>query len=120
MALRSWGVREALNGAIVRLTPLQADVRLDGAERALVGELIQADTLALNALRADDTISPGQRTARAQQIDDKVFANQTVEQAHDDVIGVDAYYNALDLSQDAAAAIRIGSPTFLSDLGPGF
>lgn len=119
MALRVWTVREALQGALSRLGPLQTDVRLDAAAHALVGELSQADTLALNALRADNTLAAGQRTARAQQIEDKVRANNTVEAAHEDTIPIDAYYNAMDLSMDAAGAIRIGSPTFVSDLGPG-
>lgn len=119
MALRAWTVREALQGALDRLGPLQTDVRLDAAAQALVGELSQADTLALNALRPDNTIAGGQRNARATQIEDKVFALDTVEAAHGQEIGVDAFYNALDLSQDAAGAIRLGSPTFVSDLGPG-
>lgn len=118
MALRIWGVREALTAANQRLTPLQTDVRLSSAEQALCGELLQANTLAINALRADDTIAQGQRVARAQQIEDKVFASDTVEHAHQE-LSVDTLYNAKDLSQDAAGAIRIGSPTFLSDLGPG-
>lgn len=118
MALRTWTVREALEGALARLAPLQTDVRLDAAARALVGELNQADTLALNVLRADNTISPGQRTARAQQIDDKQRALGVVEQAHGTVIGIDAFYNALDLSTDAAQAIRLGLPTFISDISP--
>jgi hypothetical protein len=116
MALEIFTVRVALEGALVRLALLETDLRLDAAERALVSELIQADTLALNALRADDMIVPGQRTARAQQIEDKVFALDTVETAHDAEIGIDAFYNALDLSQDAARAIRDGLPTFLSDI----
>lgn len=119
VALRTWAVREALEGALARLTPLQTDVRLDAASQALVGELSQADTLALNALRPDDTIAGGQRNARATQIEDKVRANNTVEAAHKDTIPIDAYYNAMDLSMDAAGAIRLGSPTFVSDLGPG-
>jgi hypothetical protein len=119
VALRTWTVREALEGALARLTPLQTDVRLDAASQALVGELHQADTLALNALRADNTIVPGQRNARANQIDDKVKANDTVERAHQTTIGIDEYYNALDLSTDAASAIRIGSPSFISDIATG-
>lgn len=119
MALRPWGVREALTGANARLVPLQTDIRLDAAEQALVGELIQANTLALNALRTDDTIPAGQRNARAQQIEDKVRALNTVEAAHEAEISVDAFYNALDLSVDAASAIRTGSPTFMSNLGEG-
>lgn len=119
MALRVWTVREALEGANSRLVPLQTDARLDAAAQALVGELLQANTLALNALRPDNTIAPGQRTARAQQIDDKARANGVVEGAHTADIGIDEYYNALDLSTDAAEAIRLGLPSFLSDLGPG-
>lgn len=120
MALRTWTVREALEGALARLAPLQVDVRLSAAEQALVGELAQADTLALGVLRTNNTITGGQRNARATAIEDKVRANNTVEAAHGAQVGVDAYYNALDLSMDAADAIRRGSPTLVSDLGPGF
>lgn len=116
MALPIWTVRQALTDAIAGLTPLQTDPRLDGAAHALVGELIQADTLALNALRPDNTIVAGQRNARAQQIEDKVRALGTVEAAHGTEIGIAAFYNNLDLSEDSAGAIRVGSPTFLSDL----
>lgn len=114
--LQTWSVRDALQGAIQRLALLQGDPRLGGAEQALVGELSQVDTLALNALRADGTISPGQRTARAQAIEDKVFALDAVEYAHA-TLPVDSLYNAKDLSQDAARAIRLGLPTFTSDIG---
>jgi len=116
MALETFTVRDALTAALARLTLLQTDVRLDAAERALVGELIQADTLALNALRADDTIAPGQRTARARQIEDKVFALGRVETAHQTEISIDAFYNALDLSTDAAGMISLGVPSFVSDI----
>lgn len=119
MALLRWTVRDALTLALARLSPLQGEARLDAAARALVGELSQADTLALNALRADHTIVPGQRNARAQQIEDKVRALGTVEAAHGEEIGIDAFYNALDLSMDAAGAIRLGLPSFLSDISTG-
>ena len=116
MALRTWTVREALEGALARLVPLQTDPQLDAAARALVGELHQVDTLALNALRADNTIVTGQRNARAQAIDDKVKALGIVCDAHQSTISVDAFYNALDLSSDGASAIRQGLPTFVSDI----
>lgn len=116
MALLTWTVRDALTQALARLSPLQVDIRLDAAAHALVGELSQADTLALNALRADNTIVAGQRNARAQQIEDKVRALGVVENAHGQEIGIDAFYNALDLSMDAAGAIRLGLPTFRSDI----
>lgn len=119
MAAQTFTVREAVEGALARLAPLQSDVRLDSAEQALVGELHQADTLALNALRADNTVPLGQRNARATQIEDKVFALDTVETAHEAAIGIDAFYNALDLSMDAASAIRFGRPTFVSDIATG-
>ena len=119
MALQTFTVREALEGANARLVPLQTDGRLDAAEQALVGELLQANTLALNALRPDNTIAQGQRTARAQQIEDKVFALNTVEGAHGQAIGIDAFYNSMDLSTDAAGAIRLGLPTFVSDIAVG-
>lgn len=114
-----WGVREALTEANTRLVALQTNPILDGAQQALVGELIQVNTLALNALRVDDTIAAGQRAARAQAIEDKVRALNTVEAAHEAQIGIDAFYNALDLSMDAAGAIRLGSPTFQSDISTG-
>lgn len=117
MALETFTVRDALTGALARLSLLQTDVRLDAAERALVGEIVQADTLALNALRADDTIAGGQRNARAQQIEDKVRALGTVETSHQAEISIDAFYNALDLSTDAAGAIREGRSSFVSDIG---
>lgn len=113
--LEPWAVRTALQEAITRLTALQVHPLLSSSEQALCGELRQADTLALNALRADGTIVPGQRGARAQQIEDKVFALDTVEAAHEDVIGIDAFYNALDMSADAAGAIRLGLATYVSD-----
>jgi len=116
MALETFTVRLALEGALARLTLLQTDIRLDAAERALVGELAQADTLALNVLRTDDTIVPGQRTARARQIEDKVFALGRIETAHQTEISIDAFYNALDLSTDAADMIRLGLPSFVSDI----
>lgn len=115
MALQTWTVRAALQGALDRLAPLQSDPRLANAEQALVGELSVADTAALNALRVDDTIAPGQRGARAQQIEDKVFALNTVESAHEAELGVDAFYTALDMSADAAGAIRLGLGTYVSD-----
>lgn len=114
--MRTWTVREALEGAIARLTLLETDVRLTAAQQALVGELRQADQQALNVLRADNTLQPNQRNARAQNIEDKVFAAETVEQAHAE-LGVDELYNARDLSQDAAMAIRLGGPTFNSNIG---
>jgi len=119
MALETFTVRAALEGALARLTPLQTDVRLDAAERALVGEVIQADTLALSALRADNTIVAGQRNARSQQIFDKVRALGRVETAHQTEISIDAFYNALDLSTDAAGAIKLGLPSFVSDISTG-
>lgn len=111
---------EALNEALARLTPLQTDARLDSASQALVGELIQADQLALGALRADDTIPAGQRNARAQQISDKVKALNQVESSHKATIGVDELYNAMDLSMDAAMrGIIFGLPTFVSNIDVG-
>lgn len=117
--MRPYGVREALQGANLRLVPLQSHVSLDAAAQALCGELLQANTLALNALRADDTLAGGQRTARATQVDDKARALTTVESAHGAEIGVDAFYNALDLSTDAAECLRSGTTVFLSDLSLG-
>lgn len=116
MALQTISVRTALTQAIAGLTALSSDVRLSGAERALCGELAQVDQLALNALRPDDTIAAGQRGARAQAIEDKIGALSTVEAAHEAVIPIAEFYNFLDLSLDGAGAIRVGSPTFLSDL----
>jgi hypothetical protein len=114
--MRPWTVREALEAVLLRLTLLEVDPRLVASQRALVGELRQADQQALNVLRADNTIQPGQRNARAQQIEDKVFAAEVIERAHTD-LGVDELYNARDLSQDAAVAIRAGLASFTSDLG---
>lgn len=116
MTVESHSVRSALTTAIAGLTALSSDPRLSGAEQALCGELAQVDQLALNALRPDETIQPGQRGARAQAIEDKVGALSTVEEAHEAEIGIAAFYNMLDLSLDCAGAVRIGSPTFLSDL----
>lgn len=116
MAAETRSTRQALLDANTRLTLLQTDPRLDSAGQALAGELIQANTLAINAMNAQDIIPGGQRSARAQQIEDKVFANATVQRAHNADISIDEYYNALDLSQDAAGAIRIGSGTFTSDI----
>ena len=117
MALHEWTVRAALTEAITRLTPLQADSRLGANERALAGELVQADQLALNALRADHTVAPGQRQARYQNILDKVFALEVVDKAHAGEFTVAELYDAMDLSQDAAVAIRDGVPTFLTGIG---
>ena len=119
MALRTWGTIEALNGAIARLIPLQTDSRLSAAEQALCGELQQADELALNAMNAQGIIPGGQRNARAQQIEDKVYALGVVEGNHEDEISPDEFYNAMDLSMDCATAIRAGVNTFISDLGEG-
>ena len=119
MALIRWTIFEALNQAIIRLSALQMDARLTASEQALCGELAQADSLVLNALRADHTIAVGQRNARAQQIEDKVFALGVVETAHRYEISIDAFYNALDLSTDAAEAIRLGLPSFISDISTG-
>jgi len=119
MAIETFTVREALDGALARLTLLQTDGRLDSTEQALIGEVIQADTLALNALRANNTIVGGQRNARSQQIWDKVRALGAVETAHQMEISIDAFYNALDLSTDAAGAIRLGLPSFVSDISTG-
>ena len=116
MALQAFTVREALTQSNLRLVPLQTDVRLDNAVHALCGELGQANTLALNALRPDNTIVAGQRNARAQQIEDKVRALGTVCDAHLADISIDAFYNALDLSMDAAGAIRLGVSSFSSDI----
>ena len=93
--------------ANARPTPLQTDARLDSAEQAL------------SVLRADNTIQAGQRNARAQNIEDKVRALNTVEAAHEAQVGIDAFYNALDLSLDAAGAIRLGLPTIQTDISTG-
>lgn len=119
MALQTFTVRQALEGAVARLTPLQTDARLSAAERALVGELITVDNQALGALRPDNTIAAGQRVARSQAIEDKVRALGTVVDAHLDVIPIDAFYTALDQSMDAAGSIRLGLPTFTSDISVG-
>lgn len=119
MALQTFTVRQALDGADSRLTALQTNPILDSAQRALVGELLQVNTLALNALRPDNTIAAGQRNARAQAIEDKVRALGTVEAAHGAQVGIDAFYNAMDLSMDAAGVIRLGQPSFLSDISVG-
>lgn len=116
MALQAFTVRQALEGANTRLTTLQVNPILDNAQQALVGELLQVNTTALNVLRPDNTIAAGQRTARAQAIEDKVKALSAVQAAHKADIGIAEFYNPLDLSLDCAGAIRIGSPTFLSDL----
>lgn len=116
MALETFTVRQALEGANSRLTALQINPILSAAQQALVGELLNVNTLALNALRPDNTIATGQRIARAQAIEDKVFALGTVCDAHQMTISIDAFYNALDLSIDAAGAIRLGLPTFRSDI----
>src|SRR5262245_29433771 len=100
MALRTWGVREALTGAISRLNPLQTDSRLGPPEQALCGELIQMDQQAINAMNAAGVIPGGQRNARAQAIEDKTFALDTVLRVHMDDVGVDELYNAMDLSWD--------------------
>ena len=117
MPLRTWGIREALTFANAGLTVLQTDARLNANEQAIAGELAQANQLAINALRADDTIAAGQRTARAQAIEDKVFALETVDKTHAGEFAVSEIYDLMDLSQDCAAAIRIGSPTFVSSVG---
>lgn len=119
MALQTFTVRQALEGANTRLTILQVNPILDAAQQALVGELLNVNTLALNVLRADNTISPGQRTARAQAIEDKVRALGAVEAAHGAQVGIDAFYNAMDLSMDAAGVIRLGLPSFTSDISVG-
>lgn len=119
MALQTFTVRQALEGADARLTALQTNPILDSAQRALVGELLNVNTLALNALRPDNTIAAGQRTARAQAIEDKVRALGTVEAAHGAQVGIDAFYTALDQSMDSAGAIRLGQPTFISDIAVG-
>jgi hypothetical protein len=116
VALETFTVRQALEGANARLVLLQTNPILQAAEQALCGELVNVNTLALNALRADNTIVPGQRLARGNAIDDKVRALGTVCDAHQHVIPVDAFYNALDLSTDAAEAIRLGLPSFRSDI----
>lgn len=119
MALVTLTVRQALEMANARLTPLQTDARLDSAEQALTGAVLQANNQALSVLRADNTIQAGQRNARAQNIEDKVGALNTVETAHEAEIGIDAFYNALDLSLDAAGAIRLGLPTIQTDISTG-
>lgn len=116
MATETFTVRDALTRAIAGLTLLQTDARLGAAEQALVGELLQVDTLALNALRPDGTIAAGQRNARAQAIEDKVFALGNVVDAHQDTITIAEFYNMLDLSEDAAGAIRLAAPSFRSDI----
>lgn len=112
MPLTTYTVRQLLEEqALPRLIPLQTDLRLTAAQRALAGELVQADTLALNALRPDNTIVPGQRTARAQNIWDKVFALNTVQAATEAALGIDTLYNGMDASDAAAWAISRGDPT---------
>lgn len=115
---QTFTVRQALETAIAGLTLVQTNPVLDSAQQALVGELINADQLALNALRPDNTIVAGQRAARAQQIEDKVFALGTVEAAHEAQIPLSAFYDYLDLSEDAAGAIRQGLPSFITTLSP--
>lgn len=117
MALRVWGIREALTFANAGLSVLQTDARLAANEQAIAGELEQVNTLALNALRADDTIAAGQRVARAQAIEDKVFALEIIDKTHAGEFAVSEIYDLMDLSQDCAASIRIGSPTFVSGVG---
>lgn len=117
MALRTWTVREALTFAIGGLTALQADPRLAANEQAIAGELAQADQLALNALRADNTVPAGQRQARYQNILDKVFALEVVDKTHAGEFAVSEIYDLMDLSQDAGTAIRDGVPTFASSVG---
>ena len=117
MALRTWGVREALTFAVEQLGTLATDVRLNANERAIAGELQQADQLALNALRADETVPAGQRQARYQQILDKVFALEVVDKAHAGEFAVNELYDLMDLSQDAATALRDNLTTFSSSVG---
>jgi len=115
VALRTWTVREALEGAVQRLALVAVHPALSAANQALVGEVIQADNLALGALRLDNTIPPGQRGARANQIVDKVRASLTVEAVHGRTVGVAIFYTGLELSDDAAETIRAGLPSFASD-----
>lgn len=117
MALRTWGVGEALTEANVGLAVLQTDARLAANEQAIAGELAQANQQALNVLRPDDTVPPNQRNARATAIVDKVFALESVDKAHAGEFAVADIYDRMDLSQDAAAAIRVGLPTFQSGVG---
>lgn len=117
MALRTWGVGEALTFANAGLVVLQGDVRLNANERAIAGELEQANQQALNVLRPDDTIPPNQRNPRATTIEDKVFALEIVDKTHQGEFANNQIYDLMDLSQDCAAAIRQGIPTFASSVG---
>lgn len=116
MTLRDWGVREALLAANLRLSDLRIDVRIDVAGRVSVDELLQANTLALDALGDGDTIGLEQRDARAAQILDKMTATEPVERAHKADIGINELFAALDLSTFAADAIRDGLPAFPDDI----
>ncbi len=115
MTLRDWGVREALLAANVRLNDLKIDVRIDIAGRVSVDELLQANTLALDAMGDGNTIGLEQRNARAAQILDKMTAAETVERVHQD-ININELFAALDLSTFAADAIRDGLPAFPDDI----
>jgi hypothetical protein len=119
MPLKTWGIREALTFANAGLVLLESDPRLASNEQAVAGELEQANTLAINALRADDTISPGQRTGRAGAIMDKVFALEAIDKAHAGEFAVSEIYDLMDLSEDCAVSILDGAPTFLSSVGGG-
>ena len=105
-------VRTSLETANTRLAVLQTDPILSGGEQALCGELIQANTLALNVMRADGTLPPPQRAPRAQQIEDKVFAAAQVQVAHEADYTPAEFYNVLDACQDSATAIRAGAATY--------
>ena len=107
---------QALTTANNGLASLQADPQLSPAEQALCGELVQVNTLALNALSPDGTIPAGQRTARAAAIQDKVFAVGAVQAAHEAEFTPMEFYNYLNLSSDAAIAILAGQPSFTVDL----
>lgn len=114
--MAQWLVAQALTTANNGLTALQSDARLDQAERALCGELVQQNTLALNALDANGIIPPGQRNARATAIQDKVFAVGVVQAAHEVEFTPAEFYNYLNLSSDAAIAILKGEGSFTVDL----
>lgn len=115
--MRTWNIREAFLFANVGLLPIETDLRLNANERAIAGELRQANTTGLNTLRADDTWPTGQRQARYQNIVDKVFALETVDKTHAGGFAVAELYDLYELSQDAATAGRDGLTTFVSGVG---
>lgn len=116
--LPTWTIRDALTAINVRLTLLQTNPALNTAQQDLVTQMLNATNLALSALRADNTIIPGQRATRAQAILDRILALVTVEAQTENIVGIDAFYNALDLATDSVEAIKNGIGSFNSDLGP--